>query len=157
VLFEGPRFPLILDRYTLSPAAAASAILGVRALEGARLPRNQAEVRRGRRPLPTAWPARIHHPDRQPWATNYNTYDFNPKQFDDAKQMIAHLHDEGYKMILWHTSWINQKTMRPASRASRTRSRPTFRHHYAEAERNGYFSTGRTARRMSTTGRDRLV
>ena len=48
-----------------------------------------------------------------PWATNYNTYEFNPKQFDNAPEMVRHLHDEGYKLVLWHTSWINQETAVP--------------------------------------------
>ncbi|MGA2770444.1 MAG: TIM-barrel domain-containing protein [Bryobacteraceae bacterium] len=140
VLFEGPRFPLILDRFT----ALA-----------------------GRQQLPpywafAPWKARDYHRNRQevdedvdryralglpasvilidsPWATNYNTYEFNPLQFDDAKKMIAHLHDEGYKMILWHTPWINQKTMPPGEQgfAGKIPSTPAI--NFAEAERNGYF------------------
>src|ERR1019366_9653602 len=75
-----------------------------------------------------------------PWAINYNTYEFNPKQFDDARQMIAHLHDEGYKLILWHTSWINRKTMRPGEQGFADKI-PTDipATNYAEAEKNGYF------------------
>ena len=104
VLFEGPRFPTILDRFT--------ALVG-------------------RQQLPpywafAPWKARDYHRNAQevyedidryrelglpasvllidsPWATNYNTYDFNPKQFDDAKKMIARVHDKGYKLVLWHT------------------------------------------------------
>ena len=140
VLFEGPRFPVILDRFTALT---------------------------GRQQLPpywafAPWKARDYHRNRQevdedvdryrelglpasvllidsPWATNYNTYEFNPKQFDDAKKMIAHLHDEGYKLILWHTPWINQKTLPPGEQgfAGKIPSAPAD--NFAEAERNGYF------------------
>ena len=141
VLFEGPRFPLILDRFTTLA---------------------------GRQQLPpywafAPWKARDYHRNRQeveedidryrqlglpasvilidsPWATNYNTYEFNPLQFDDAKKMIAHLHDEGYKLILWHTAWIDNKTNRPGEQGFADKI-PTDvpATNYAEAERNGYF------------------
>jgi alpha-D-xyloside xylohydrolase len=140
VLFEGPRFPLILDRFT----ALA-----------------------GRQQLPpywafAPWKARDYHRNRQevdedvdryrqlglpasvilidsPWATNYNTYEFNPLQFDDAAKMIAHLHDEGYKLILWHTPWINRKTMRPYEQGFADKIPSTPAANFAPAERNGYF------------------
>ena len=140
VLIEGPRFPLILDRFT--------ALVG-------------------RQELPpywafAPWKARDYHRNRQeveedidryralglpasiilidsPWATNYNSYDFNPKQFDDVPRMIAHLHDEGYKLILWHTPWIDQKTNRPGEQGFANKIPLTESSNFAEAERNGYF------------------
>jgi alpha-D-xyloside xylohydrolase len=140
VLIEGPRFPLILDRFT--------ALVG-------------------RQELPpywafAPWKARDYHRNRQevdedvdryralglpasivlidsPWATNYNSYDFNPKQFDDAGKMIAHLHDEGYKLVLWHTPWIDQKTNRPGEQGFADKIPLTESSNFAEAERNGYF------------------
>ncbi len=48
-----------------------------------------------------------------PWATAYNSYVFNPKQFDDAPGMVKHLHEAGYKLVLWHTSWINNQSSPP--------------------------------------------
>jgi alpha-D-xyloside xylohydrolase len=48
-----------------------------------------------------------------PWATAYNSYLLNPKQFDDAPGMIKHLHESGYKLVLWHTSWINNNSDAP--------------------------------------------
>ena len=48
-----------------------------------------------------------------PWATAYNSYQFNPKQFDDAPGMIRNLHENGFKLVLWHTSWINNKSNPP--------------------------------------------
>jgi len=48
-----------------------------------------------------------------PWATAYNSYEFNPKQFDDAPGMVKNLHENGFKLVLWHTSWINNKSDPP--------------------------------------------
>lgn len=140
VLFEGPRFPTILDRFT----ALA-----------------------GRQQIPpywafAPWKSRDYHRDTQdvyedvdryralglpasvllidsPWATNYNTYDFNPKQFENARQMIAHVHEQGYKVILWHTPWINRETARPYEEGFAGKLAPGPASNYAEAERAGYF------------------
>jgi alpha-D-xyloside xylohydrolase len=140
VLIEGPRFPLILDRFT--------ALVG-------------------RQELPpywafAPWKARDYHRNRQeveedidryralglpasiilidsPWATNYNSYDFNPKQFDNVPKMIAHLHDEGYKLILWHTPWIDKRTNRPGEQGFADKIPVTESSNFAEAERSGYF------------------
>lgn len=140
VLIEGPRFPLILDRFT----ALA-----------------------GRQQLPpywafAPWKARDYHRSQQdvyedidryralglpasvilidsPWAANYNTYEFNPKQFDDASRMIARLHDEGFKLILWHTPWIDNRNNRPGERGFADKIPLTAAANYAEAEKNGWF------------------
>ena len=48
-----------------------------------------------------------------PWATAYNSYQFNPKQFEDAPGMVKNLHENGFKLVLWHTSWINNKSDAP--------------------------------------------
>jgi alpha-D-xyloside xylohydrolase len=140
VLFEGPRFPLILQRFT--------ALVG-------------------RQQLPpywafAPWKARDYHRNAQevyedvdryrelglpasvllidsPWATNYNTYEFNPKQFDNAQKMIAHVHDEGYKLVLWHTPWINSETAKPYEDGFAGKLAPGPASNFAEAERLGYF------------------
>ncbi len=49
-----------------------------------------------------------------PWETAYNSYQFNPRQFDDAPAMVKHLHESGYKLVLWHTPWINNKSGPPS-------------------------------------------
>ena len=59
-----------------------------------------------------------------PWTSAYNDYKFNPKQFDDAPAMVKHLHEEGYKLVLWHTSWINSKSDRRRRPGSPTRCAP---------------------------------
>jgi alpha-D-xyloside xylohydrolase len=48
-----------------------------------------------------------------PWATAYNSYEFNPKQFDDAPGMVKNIHENGFKLVLWHTSWIDNKSNPP--------------------------------------------
>jgi len=141
VLFEGPRFPLILDRFTaLAGRQQLPPYWAFAPWKARDYHRNRAEVDEDvDRYRQLGLPASIILID-SPWATNYNTYEFNPKQFDDAKQMIDHLHDEGYKMILWHTSWINNKTMRPGEQGFADKI-PTDipATNYAEAERSGYF------------------
>ena len=141
VLFEGPRFPLILDRFTaLTGRQQLPPYWAFAPWKARDYHRNQAEVNEDiERYRQLGLPASIILID-SPWATNYNTYEFNPKQFDDAKEMIAHLHDEGYKLILWHTPWIDQKTMRPGEQGFADKI-PTDipATNFAEAERNGYF------------------
>ena len=140
VLFAGPQFPTILERFT----ALA-----------------------GRQELPpywafAPWKARDYHRNSQdvyedadryrklglpasvvlidsPWATNYNTYEFNPKQFGDAREMIAHLHASGYKLVLWHTPWINRQTAPPYEAGFADKLAPGPASNYAEADRLGYF------------------
>jgi len=64
----------------------------------------------GRRPQPRAGlPASVIVID-SPWETTYNDYKFNPKQFDDAPAMVKYIHAQGYKLVLWHTPWINNKS-----------------------------------------------
>jgi alpha-D-xyloside xylohydrolase len=140
VLFEGPRFPAILERFT--------ALVGRQ-----KLPPYWAFA---------PWKARDYHRDTRdvyedadryrelglpasvllidsPWATNYNTYEFNPKQFEDARAMIAHVHEKGYKLVLWHTPWINRETVPPYEEgfAGKLETGPAA--NYAEAEQRGYF------------------
>ena len=42
-----------------------------------------------------------------PWQTGYNTFEFDTKQFPDAKGTIAKLHAMGYRVLLWSTPYIN--------------------------------------------------
>jgi len=139
VFFAGPQFPVILDRFT--------------ALTGrTQLPPYWAFA---------PWKSRDYHPsdkevyedvDRtrqlglpasvimidSPWATNYNTYVFNPKQFTDAPGMVKHLHEQGYKMVLWHTEWIDNATNLPGEKGFADKI-PPVAENYDEAAKNGYF------------------
>jgi alpha-glucosidase (family GH31 glycosyl hydrolase) len=42
-----------------------------------------------------------------PWATQYNTWRFNPHQFPDAEAMIARLRGHGVRTVVWVTPWVN--------------------------------------------------
>jgi alpha-glucosidase (family GH31 glycosyl hydrolase) len=42
-----------------------------------------------------------------PWATQYNTWRFNPHQFPDAPAMIAKLRARGVRTVVWVTPWVN--------------------------------------------------
>jgi alpha-D-xyloside xylohydrolase len=73
-----------------------------------------------------------------PWATAYNSYQFNRKQFDDPPAMIKHLHESGYKLVLWHTSWINNKSDPPKEAGFEGKLDETSVN-YAEAAGNDFF------------------
>jgi alpha-D-xyloside xylohydrolase len=139
VLFEGPKFPLILDRFTALVGRQELPPYWAFAPWKARdYHRNQAEVEEDvDRYRELGLPASVILID-SPWATNYNTYEFNPKQFDDAAKMVAHIHDEGYKLVLWHTSWIDNATNKPGEQGFADKI-PPLATNFAEAERNGYF------------------
>jgi alpha-glucosidase (family GH31 glycosyl hydrolase) len=42
-----------------------------------------------------------------PWATQYNTWEFNPYQFPDAPGMVAMMRSEGVRTVVWVTPWVN--------------------------------------------------
>jgi alpha-D-xyloside xylohydrolase len=140
VLFEGPRFPLILDRFTALVGRQQLPPYWAFAPWKARdYHRNAKEVHEDvDRYRELGLPASVLLID-SPWATNYNTYDFNPKQFDDAKKMIAHVHDKGYKLVLWHTPWINSATDKPHEDGFADKFAPGPASNFAEADRLGYF------------------
>jgi alpha-D-xyloside xylohydrolase len=114
LVFEGPRFPEILERFT--------GIVG-----RAKLPPYWAFA---------PWKSRNWHPDMaavyedvdryrslglpasvlvidSPWATNYNTFEMNRLQFSDPAAMVRHIHAQGFKLCLWLTAFINETTLRP--------------------------------------------
>ncbi|HEX5192288.1 MAG TPA: TIM-barrel domain-containing protein [Solirubrobacteraceae bacterium] len=43
-----------------------------------------------------------------PWATQYNTWEFNPHQFPDAPGMIELMRSHGVRTVLWCTPWVNR-------------------------------------------------
>jgi alpha-D-xyloside xylohydrolase len=140
VLFEGPRFPTILERFT--------ALVGRQKLPPywAFAPWKSRDYHRNTQDVfedvdryrQLGLPASVLLID-SPWATNYNTYEFNPKQFEDARAMIAHLHDKGYKLVLWHTPWINRETAPPYEDGFAGKLAPGPAANFEEAERQGYF------------------
>ncbi len=42
-----------------------------------------------------------------PWATQYNTWEFNPHQFPDASGMVRLMREDGVRTVLWVTPWTN--------------------------------------------------
>jgi alpha-glucosidase (family GH31 glycosyl hydrolase) len=42
-----------------------------------------------------------------PWATQYNTWEFNPHQFPDAPGMIELMRSRGVRTVVWCTPWVN--------------------------------------------------
>ena len=62
-----------------------------------------------------------------PWATQYNTWEFNPHQFPDAPGMIRALRADGVRTVLWCTGWVNRDSRdgqippQPQSRALHAR------------------------------------
>ncbi|HEX4561352.1 MAG TPA: TIM-barrel domain-containing protein [Gemmatimonadales bacterium] len=146
LIFEGPGFPAILERFTGMV---------------------------GRPKLPpywafAPWKSRNWHPDmaavyedvdryRQlgipgdvlvldsPWATNYNTFVMNRLQFTDPEAMIKHVHDQGFKLCLWLTAFINEETIRAPEPELVGKIPETEASNYDEAAKHGYFlkdSTG---------------
>lgn len=139
VLIEGPRFPTILDRFTaLAGRQELPPYWAFAPWKARDYHRNQQEVYEDiDRYRKLGLPASVILID-SPWATNYNTYAFNPKQFENAPEMVRHLHDEGYKLVLWHTSWLNQETAVPAEDGFKDKLPTTAAENFAEAEKNGY-------------------
>ena len=115
LVFEGPQMPRILERFT--------GVVG-----RAKLPPSWAFA---------PWKSRNWHPDMaavyedvdryrslglpasvlvidSPWATNYNTFEINRLQFTDPEAMVRHVHDQGFKLCLWLTAFINDTTWKPS-------------------------------------------
>ncbi len=42
-----------------------------------------------------------------PWATQYNTWEFNEHQFPDARAMVSMLRADGVRTVVWVTPWVN--------------------------------------------------
>ena len=42
-----------------------------------------------------------------PWATQYNTWEFNPHQFPNAAAMISTMRAAGVRTVVWVTPWVN--------------------------------------------------
>jgi len=114
VLFTGPDFPSILERFTAQAGRAIVPPYWAFAPWKARdYHQNQAQVKEDvdqNREL--GLPASVILID-SPWSATYNDYKFNPQQFDDAPAMVKYIHAQGYKLVLWHTPWINSKSDPP--------------------------------------------
>jgi alpha-glucosidase (family GH31 glycosyl hydrolase) len=76
-----------------------------------------------------------------PWATQYNTWEFNPHQFPDAAGMISHLRAAGVRIVVWVTPWVNLDSrdgqIPPQPESERLHARPAP--NYAPAAAAGHF------------------
>ena len=139
VLIQGPEFPRILDRFT---AMAGRSMLppywSFAPWIGRDYHRNDADVQEDiQKSRNLGLPASVILID-SPWATGYNSYQFNPRQFNDAPGMVKDLHAAGFKLVLWHTSWINNKTSRPHEEGFADKI-DVKSSNYDEAAAHGYF------------------
>ena len=141
---SGPKFPQILSRFAkLAGPVILPPYWAFAPWQARDFHRNQAEVLEDiDRTRELGLPASVILID-SPWATAYNSYLFNPKQFgsspgQDAPAMIHHLHQQGYKLVLWHTSWINSKSDPPKEDGFGGKIEVRSPN-YAEAAENGFF------------------
>jgi alpha-D-xyloside xylohydrolase len=139
VLFTGPGFPKILERFTgITERTILPPYWGFAPWMGRDYHQNEAQVREDvDKTRALGLPASVIVID-SPWTTSYNSYKFNPKQFDDAPGMVKYLHGEGYKLVLWHTSWINTESNEPGE-AGFAGKMLLHSENYDEAAGNGYF------------------
>ena len=139
VLFTGPEFPKILEKFTgITQRTILPPYWAFAPWMGRDYHQNDAQVREDiDKTRALGLPASVIVID-SPWTTSYNSYKFNPKQFDDAPGMVKYLHDEGYKLVLWHTSWINTKSDEPWE-AGFAGKMLLHSENYDEAAGNGYF------------------
>ncbi|HTY06882.1 MAG TPA: TIM-barrel domain-containing protein [Gemmatimonadales bacterium] len=140
VVIEGPGFPRILERFT--------GLVG-----RAKVPPYWAFA---------PWKSRNWHPDMaavyedvdryralglpasvlvldSPWATNYNTFLINRLQFTDPGAMVRHIHEQGFKLCLWLTAFIDSETFTPSEPELVGKIPLTEASNYEDARRRGYF------------------
>ena len=140
LVFAGPRFSTILDRFT--------------ALTGRpKLPPYWAFA---------PWKSRNWHPDMaavyediekyralglpasvlvldSPWATNYNTFEINRQQFADPEAMVAKIKTLGFKLCLWLTPFVDVSTFTPSEPELVGKIPLTEASNFEEGKRQGFF------------------
>jgi alpha-glucosidase (family GH31 glycosyl hydrolase) len=76
-----------------------------------------------------------------PWATQYNTWQFNPHQFPDAPGMVRELRTDGVRTVLWCTPWVNLDSsdgqIPPQAESERLHRAPAS--NYAEGAARGHY------------------
>ena len=137
VLFTGPEFPTILDRFTAQAGRSMLPPYWAFAPWKARdYHQNQAQVKEDvDRNRELGLPVSVILID-SPWEATYNDYKFNPKQFDDAAGMVKYIHAQGYKLVLWHTPWINVKSDPPTEAGFAGKIAPLAENYQFAADQN---------------------
>ncbi len=139
VLFTAAEFPKILEEFTgLTERAVLPPYWAFAPWMGRDYHQNEAQVAEDvEKTRSLGLPASVILID-SPWATAYNSYKFDPKQFPDASGMIKRVHEAGYKLVLWHTSWINSKSDAPHEAGFEGKLN-AHAENYDEAATHGYF------------------
>jgi alpha-glucosidase (family GH31 glycosyl hydrolase) len=78
-----------------------------------------------------------------PWATQYNTWEFNPHQFPDAPGLIRRMRSDGVRTVVWVTPWVNLDSrdgqIPPQPESERLHREPAS--NYAPGAAAGHFVT----------------
>ena len=139
VLFTDAHFPKMLEAFTkLTQRAVLPPYWAFAPWMGRDVHKSDAEVREDvERTRALGLPASVILID-SPWATAYNSYVINPKQFADIPEMVKGIHEAGFKLVLWHTPWINSASDTPGESGF---AEKIERHspNYDEAASHGYF------------------
>lgn len=138
VMIEGPQFPLILDRFTaLAGRTQLPPYWAFAPWKARDVHFNEAEVAEDAdRTRALGLPGDVVLVD-SPWADGYNTFRFSTKQFAHPKEMIEHLHQQGFKLVLWLTPFINNNTQQPTELGPNMIDRVSS--NFAEADAKHYF------------------
>ena len=76
-----------------------------------------------------------------PWATQYNTWEFNQHQFPDAPGMVTRMRAAGVRTVVWVTPWVNLDSrdgqIPPQPESERLHAQPAP--NYAPAAAAGHF------------------
>ena len=139
VVFTDREFPRMLEAFTkLAGRAVVPPYWAFAPWLGRDADRDESEVRADvEKERALGLPASVLLID-SPWATGYNSYKWNVKQFTDPAAMVKHVHELGYKFVLWHTPWINSKSD-PPSEAGMAGKIDVRSSNYDEASERGYF------------------
>ncbi len=111
VVFEGPKFPVILDRFTaLTGRTQLPPYWAFAPWKARDAHRNDEDVYEDIEKTRTlGLPASVLLID-SPWATNFNTFDINRKQFEHPEEMVKRVHEAGFKLCFWLTPFVNKHT-----------------------------------------------
>ncbi len=76
-----------------------------------------------------------------PWATQYNSWEFNPHQLPDAEALIARFRADGVRTVVWCTPWVNLDSrdgqIPPQPQSAQLHREPAP--NYAEGAAGGHF------------------
>ncbi len=139
VVFTQPEFPKVLEAFTkLTQRAIVPPYWAFAPWMGRDFHRSEADVRQDvDRTRELGLPASVILID-SPWATAYNSYKWNTQQFSDPAAMVKHLHESGYKLVLWHTPWIDSNSSTPGEEGMAGKI-AAHSPNYDEAASHGYF------------------